>query len=106
MVGNPGRKNRFITIERPTEVNDLGSVTKTWSTLATVWAEERPLRAEERYLSEGKHSVRVSNFRIYYRSDITELMELVYAGRRWRITGIAPVDTLDQELDITAEAYG
>ena len=105
MAGNPGKKNRLIAFERPTVTNALGDVTKTWAKVASVWAEERPLRMDERFVSEAKHSVRVSNFRIYFRSDITELMEIVYAGRRWRIVGINPVDPLDQELDVTGEAY-
>lgn len=103
MASNPGKKNRKITIEAVTVTNTLGEVTKTWSTLATVWAEERPLRMDERFTAGASHSVRVSNFRVWYRDDVTPEMRLSYAGLTWRITGLAELG-FREELDITAEA--
>jgi SPP1 family predicted phage head-tail adaptor len=103
MATNPGKKNRKIIIQARTVTNTLGNVVSTWTTLASVWAEERPLRMDERYQSEAKHSVRVSNFRIYYRSDVGPEMQISYDGRTWRITGIAELGNRE-ELDITAEA--
>lgn len=102
MAGNPGQKNRYITLLTPTEVNNFGDVTVTYTELASVWANERPLRMDERYAAEGKHSVRVSNFRIYYRTDVHPNMMLRYDNLDWRITGIAEVG-YHEEMDITAE---
>jgi SPP1 family predicted phage head-tail adaptor len=102
MATNPGKKNRKITIQTPTVTNVLGEVTTTWSTLASVWAEERPMRMDERFQSAGTHSVRVSNFRVWYRNDITPTMQIVYDGKTWQITGLAEIGNWE-ELDITAE---
>ena len=103
MAGDPGRKNRKITIQRVTEVNTSGSLEPRYSTVASVWADFRPLRMDERHESAAKHSVRTGNFRIYFRDDLDPNMVISFDGLRWRITGIAEVGYRD-ELDITAEA--
>ena len=103
MTGNPGRKNRKIVIQARTVTNTLGDVANSWTTFASVWAEERPLRMTERQNSAALHSVETSNFRIYYRDDLTPEMQVVYRGKEWKITGLAVVGDRE-ELDITAEA--
>jgi SPP1 family predicted phage head-tail adaptor len=102
MASNPGKKNRKITILQRTVTNSLGDAVSGWSTLASVWAEERPLRMDERFQSDSLHSVRVSNFRIWYRDDVGPEMQLSYAGLNWKITGLAELG-FKEELDITAE---
>ena len=103
MAGDPGRKPYKITLKSPTVTNTGGDVTTAYSTLASVWADYRPLRMDERHVSGAKHSVRAGNFRIYHRDDVTPDMVIGFNGRDWRITGIAPVGFND-ELDRTAEA--
>lgn len=100
---NPGTKNRRITLRAPLIVNTLGDVTVSFQDVATVWADERPMRMDERFSSDANHSVKVSNFRIWYRSDVTPEMVIFYAGREWNITGIAEIG-LREELELTAEA--
>jgi SPP1 family predicted phage head-tail adaptor len=100
---NPGVKNRRISLKAPQVVNTLGDVVTTFQEVATVWADERPMRMDERFTSDARHSMRVSNFRIWYRSDVTPEMVIAYAGRDWRITGIAEIG-LREELELTAEA--
>jgi SPP1 family predicted phage head-tail adaptor len=100
---NPGRKDRFITIQERITVNDNGDVNSTWRNLCKVWASEKPMKMDERYATEAKHSMRVSNFRIYYRDDVGPEMQIVYNGLTWRITGLAEIG-YKEELDITAEA--
>src|SRR5690349_10235123 len=102
MAGDPGKKNRKITIRRVTEVNTNGSLEKTYATLATVWADFRPLRMDERFASDARHSVRAGNFRIYHRDDIAPEMVIGFDGLNWRILGIAEVG-YREELDVTAE---
>ncbi len=84
-------------------VNTLGDVVTTYQELATVWADERPMRMDERFTSDARHSMKVSNFRIWFRADVTPEMVISYAGRDWRITGIAEIG-LREELELTAEA--
>lgn len=100
---NPGRKNRKILVRKPVVTNDRGEVTVTHEDFLTLWAEERPMRMEERYQAQARHTMRVSNFRVWFRSDITQEMVIAHEGRLWRVTGLAEVGNRE-ELDITAEA--
>lgn len=99
---DPGKKRRKITLLKRVLVNSSGDTTSTWTAFASVWADERPLRMDERFQSDALHSVRTSNFRIYYRADVGPEMQLQYAGLNWKITGLAEVG-YKEELDITAE---
>lgn len=102
MAGDPGKKNRKITLQRVTEVNTNGSLDKVYTLVARVWADFRPLRMDERHQSAAKHSVRAGNFRVYYRDDVDPTMFIYWDNQRWRITGIAEVGC-QEELDLTAE---
>lgn len=100
---DPGQKTKKIQLKRPTTVNTNGDAVTTFATFASVWASFRPLRMDERYVSDGRHSLRVGNFRIYFRDDVTPDMVVGYDGLDWRVTGIAEVGERE-ELDVTAEA--
>lgn len=102
-TGDPGKKNRKIAIKRKVVTNSSGDVTETYATVATVWADFRPMRMDERFVSDARHSVRVGNFRIYHLDDLDPTMVLEFDGRTWKILGIAEVG-YRAELDVTAEA--
>ena len=99
----PGQLNRRITLKRPTLTNTSGDAVSTLQVVDTVWCDVRPMRVDERFQSSALHSVRTSNFRIYYRSDVTPDMLLGYDGLDWKIVGVAELGFRDG-LDITAEA--
>lgn len=103
MTGDPGKKNYKIILKAATFTNPNGDGQTTYAEKARVWADFRPLRMDERYVSNAKHSVQVGNFRIYHRDDVDPSMIITFMGSDWRITGIATVGFRD-ELDITAEA--
>jgi SPP1 family predicted phage head-tail adaptor len=103
MAGDPGRKNRLVTIKRKVLTNTGGDVAETYATVAKVWADFRPLRMDERFTSDARHSARVGNFRVYHRDDLTPDMVIEWDARTWRILGLAEVGYRD-ELDVTAEA--
>lgn len=103
MAGDPGKKDRLITIKRKALANAGGDLTETFTTVARVWASFRPLRMDERFTSDARHSVRAGNFRVHHRDDLTPDMVIDWDGRTWRILGLAEVGYRD-ELDITAEA--
>lgn len=102
-AGDPGKKNRKITLKARTVVNTKGDVVETYTTVATVWADFRPVRMDERFVADARHSVRAGNFRIYHRDDINPEMVIGFDGFDWRITGIAEVG-YRSEMDLTAEA--
>jgi SPP1 family predicted phage head-tail adaptor len=101
-----GRLDERITIESYTEANNaMGEPGKTWTTLATVWANVRPLRGSERFVAQQVHAERTLVFTIRHRSDIDETMRIVHdsdnydiqalieIGRHqfWEIHALAPV---------------
>jgi SPP1 family predicted phage head-tail adaptor len=102
-VENAGAKNKLITLKRVVVTNPGGTVTETLTTVARVWASHRPLRMDERFTSDARHSVRVANFRIYHRDDLDPNMVIEWDARTWRIVGIAEVGHRSEQ-EITAEA--
>jgi SPP1 family predicted phage head-tail adaptor len=87
-----GNRDQRITIERKAGTrNTYGEVIVSWSTLATVWAEARPVRGSE-FLASGQTQARADvMFRIVYRSDLTELDRVVWRGEYYAIVA-PPVD--------------
>jgi SPP1 family predicted phage head-tail adaptor len=83
-----GRLDRRVTIEQATATqNDYGEPVRTWSTLATVWAEKLDLKASERFAGD-QHDARIDTvWRIRYRADVTPLMRVSHGGLRYDIQG-------------------
>ncbi|HUX00531.1 MAG TPA: phage head closure protein [Phycisphaerae bacterium] len=66
-----------IVIQTPTEsVDGQGSVTETWATLDTVWAEKRDLRGQEGMTRESVEASMNVAFRIRGRTDVTTKMRI------------------------------
>jgi SPP1 family predicted phage head-tail adaptor len=103
VAGDPGKKNRKISLKSKTITNTGGDAVESLTVFAYAYADFRPVRMDERFASDARHSIRAGNFRIYYRDDITPDMVIGFDGLDWRILGIAEVGYRD-ELDITAEA--
>jgi len=103
MARDPGKKNRLIAIKRKVSTNTGGDVVTTYATVATVWAEFRPLRTGERFASDATHSVRAGNFVIYHRDGLDPTMVIEWDGVVWEIKGIEEYGYRD-ELGLNAEA--
>ena len=99
-----GKMDRLITIETFTEAQDnFGEPIKTWTTLATVWAEVVPTRGTERFVAAQTHAERTTTFRIRYRDDVTEEMRIVWESAEYDISGIVELKR-QRQLEITAQA--
>ena len=100
-----GNLDRRITIEKNTPVqdSDSGELVAGWATLATMWAQVRPLRGSERFEAQRENAERVSVFRIRHRTDIDETMRIVYGGDEYDIESIAELGR-SEGLEITATA--
>lgn len=104
---NPGRMDRQITIERKTETRDaVGYPVPSWSPLATVWAEVRPLSGREA-LRSGEALGRVigsetASFFIYHTDGLTIEDRINYDGKIWNIRYIREIGRRDG-LEILAE---
>ena len=85
-----GNLDRQITIERQTEtVAASGSVSKSWTALATVRAELVQLAAEEYLAGFGEADTGGAVFRIRYLAGITTADRVTFDGATYDIDEIA-----------------
>ena len=102
---NFGKFDREIVIQSATETRDsYADVVLTWTTFATLWAQEISVGASEQFRMAAEHSARMSRFRIRYYPGITSKMRISYAGSYWKIQGIIEIGR-QEALDLLAEEF-
>ncbi len=100
------RLKQRITIEQPTENADgAGGTTKSWSTLATVWAEVLPLRSGRVEALVNRQLTAEITHRIVmrYRDDVTAAMRVSYGGRLFNIRRVTHVGEAKVTLELLAQ---
>jgi len=100
-----GKLDQRVTIEQPVEVRDAdyGTMVKTWSPVATVWAAVEPLSGREFFLNQEQQSELTMRIRIRYSSlvaGITPKMRINFGGRMLQITAVMNLQQADDELQI------
>jgi SPP1 family predicted phage head-tail adaptor len=99
-----GKLDRQITIKIVTVGgDDFSAPTETLSDLATVWAEKRDLRGREFYQANAENAEIETVFRIRWRSDVSPLNRIAYAGRDYDIVSVAEIGRREG-LEIMAKA--
>ena len=99
-----GKLNRRIVIEDNTPVqSSTGEPVEGWATFATVWAEMMKPSVAERYIGDQFAGFRGIVWRVRYRSDITNLMRVVYSSVNYDITGVYEMG-YKRDLLIVSEA--
>ena len=102
MAIQAGKLDRLISIEYPTYIQDsFGQPITTWNSLVTLRARIIFPTAVEQFRSGALHSERYGAFFIRYRTDVTEVMRIVYQDLHWKITGIREMGRR-RNLEITA----
>lgn len=94
MIEHAGQLDRRITIQSfTTTTDDFGEVTKSFTTLANVWAKVEEKRGNEG--EEGNQIVATKRveFFIRYRSDINEQMRIQYNNETYKIESILNADS-------------
>lgn len=87
-----GKLDRRITLRAPTTAQDAaGQQVDTMGDLATVWANEFPLRGQEGFAASQKYGEVTTRFRIRYLPDITVRNAIVYDGRTYDIRAVLPI---------------
>jgi SPP1 family predicted phage head-tail adaptor len=85
-----GRLDRYIVIQSATAVPDAtGQPINTWATFASVWAERKDVRGNERFTADQKLATRTATYRIRWITGINEQMRISDGGSTYYITGIA-----------------
>jgi len=99
-----GRLDRKIEIQvQSQELDDSGQQLDVWDKFATVRADRRDVRANERFSAEQVMAIRTSVFRMRWISGVHEAMRVVDSGRIWNIKGIASNQRYGW-LELTCEA--
>lgn len=103
-----GKLDRRLIIQRKSiTYSDSGEPIETWATLATVWAQARPNRGDERFSVRQLVGTAVMTFLIRYRSDLALTVEdrLSYDGKTWDIADLRELGRrVGTEIDATARA--
>lgn len=96
-----GKKDRRLLLQSPTTAKNVyNEDVATFATFATVWAEKTELSGTEQLLAQQMSAVVLTQFRIYWRSDVTTLCRVIVDGVTYQITYIAEVGRR-KGLDLT-----
>lgn len=99
---DPGLLNRRLELQAPVETPDgAGGVTRSFSTVATLWASLEPRAAREGMEADARGANVTHRIRLRFNADITLRHRFRDGGTIYRI---AAIRTRDQRfLDIDAE---
>lgn len=105
MTQRAGVLDRKITIETPsTSSGEYGASTSTtWATWKQVYAQVRPVRANERFASSNLRAERSQIFVVRYLAGISEKMRIQYDNKAWNIRGLTELNRRES-IEILAEA--
>jgi len=98
-----GNLDRRITIQEKTEVvASNGQRTLTWSTLLSTWANPVEKDGQEKTDNNNRSTKRMVNFRIRYRSTITNEMRVLWEGKYYKIEDTKELGRQDGLMIITS----
>ena len=101
---NAGDLNRRVTIRRATTVSDgHGGQVKTWTDIATVWAEAWSQNGREAVIAGALQGVSAWRFRVRWRGDVQAKDQLRYDGRDLNIRTVEDPDGRRVQLMIFAD---
>lgn len=87
---NPGTLDQQITIQQETRVADsYGGAASTWGTLATVWANVRPLSARRATDNAALEEPATYRFTVRRRADVTDTMRISWNSQTYNIRFVA-----------------
>jgi SPP1 family predicted phage head-tail adaptor len=92
-ASEPGRLRIRLVLEKPTPIPDgAGGSSLNWDAVATIAADVRPLKAEERISGEGFLDVTLHEIVIRYRDDVSPGDRFKLGERVLRIAGVTDPD--------------
>ena len=98
------RLKQRVTIEQQSLTPDgLGGATRSWSTLATVWAEVVPMSGREALFAFRLESPVTHRVTMRYRADVKADMRLNYESRILTIRAVINRGEENRYLEILAE---
>ena len=78
---NVGKMRHRIEIQVYSDIeNEVGEMTKDWSTYINLWAEKKQLRVSNTYEGNKEGIEYTYRFKVRYRGDLNESMRIVHKG--------------------------
>ncbi len=95
---------REVTLQSPVEITDgAGGFSVSWSDVATVWADVRPLSGSEQWMARKLQSAITHRVTLRYRAGVTARMRILYGTRVFNIRTVINIDEANEFLELLAE---
>jgi SPP1 family predicted phage head-tail adaptor len=102
----PGNMDRRITIKSKISTqNSYGEPIDTWIDIATVWAERRELRGDERWEAQRVNPTVECKYYIWHREGLTVKNRIVDGGRDFDILAVLEIGRREG-LELIVSARG
>ncbi len=101
-----GSMDQQVVLQSMTEVNNAGSLSKSYATVATVWAEVISQRGNEAFEAarlNARESIRV---KMRYRDDVVNTWRMQWGGQNYNIINTDRSNRRNGELWVTGELVG
>ncbi len=104
-----GRLDKQITIKRRGSGQDsIGQPTGTWATVATVWANIKPIGGREKIRAGAVESTLTHTIQCNYSADLlpatsSDDLQITYGSRTFRVTAARDVDEAHMEIIFDCE---
>ena len=94
-----GMLRHQVSLQKPTNTTDAGGgAAKSYTTLATLWANIKPVSGSEKYRQGQVQETATHQVTIRFRSDIGTNYRIVYDDRNFNIKHIRNVDERDRYI--------
>jgi SPP1 family predicted phage head-tail adaptor len=100
----PAQLNRKVDLYRLVKTpTATGGFNESWVKVASLWAKIKNTSGTELVRADQLGATAYSDFTIRYRSNINEMMKLVYRGTDYQIRHINNIEEADKWLVVKAE---
>ena len=96
-------KERIVLQQKTLSANDIGEQVESWATLATVWANVRPMSGRELVRAGAVMTETVWVIRIRYRDDVTPQIRATLGSMMLEFVSVGDTAGSKMELEITAK---
>lgn len=99
-------RHRITLLKQVNEVNDYGASVQTWRTVATVWAEVRPLSGREYFSAQQVQSEVTTQIWLRYIDGIKPTMKVKFGKREFEIISVLNTKERDVSLQLMCKETG
>ena len=96
-------RERIVLQQKTLAANAIGEQAEMWATLATVWANVRPMSGRELVRAGAVMTETVWIIRIRHRSDVTTQIRATWRGKTLEFVSVGDTAGSKMELEISAK---